>query len=176
MADAKQVTTRVASVAELRAAFVGEGHRFTEVSGLEKPDGWPEKLDMFEYAIARLESDPDEADWRVHLFLDGSGRLVGSGGYHGPPDENGVVEIGYEIAPEFRGKGLGAQAVAELVKRAFADNRVQVVKASTEPVLNASVRILKSLRFFNRGPVHNPDYDDTQWEWGLPRVVYAKSG
>ena len=68
------------------------------------PAGWPEFPESITFSIAKLKERPDEADWWMHLFLDPDGRLVGSGGFVGPP-ANGVAEIGYEIAPEFRGRG-----------------------------------------------------------------------
>lgn len=174
MSDARIVILRVATAVELEAAYLGGG-KFTEVTGVEKPDGWPEKIEMFRYAIGRLKSNPEEARWRIYFFLDESGRLIGSGGYHGPPDDSGCVEIGYEIAPAFQSQGFGSSAVAELLAHAFSDEQVQVVTAKTKPELNPSVKILRRAKFYNKGPVYDAAYDETQWAWGLPRPVYEES-
>lgn len=172
--ESPRVVLRVATAAELRAAFVGGGERFTETTQIGKPDGWPEKLDMFRYKIGRIEADAQEADWRIYFFLDGTGQLVGSGGYHGPPDDEGCVEIGYEIAPDFQKQGLGTSAVTKLVAHAFRDERVQVVTAKTRPELNPSVKILRRAGFYNRGPIDDTDYGEIRWVWGLPRPVYEQ--
>lgn len=73
---------------------------------------------MFDYAVDQLLPHPGDIDWWVYPFLDASGRLVGSGGYQGPP-ANGSVEIGYEIAHEFREHRLGAAAVVKLLAGEF---------------------------------------------------------
>jgi RimJ/RimL family protein N-acetyltransferase len=44
--------------------------------------------------------------------------LVGGIGFHGPPDEQGRVEIGYGIVPSQRRKGLATQALRLLVEHA----------------------------------------------------------
>ncbi|MGB8207211.1 MAG: GNAT family N-acetyltransferase [Mycobacterium sp.] len=78
-----------------------------------------------------------------------------------------TVEIGYEIAPEFRGKGLGTAAVAALVEHARATHAVDTVIARTEPKTSPSVRILKKLKFINVGLVPLPDQGDEVWQWQL---------
>jgi [ribosomal protein S5]-alanine N-acetyltransferase len=134
------------------------------------PDGWPEKDAMFIFGAERLKEAPDEGEWRVYLFFDDADALVGSGGYQGPPTgqrPDRIVEIGYEIAPAFRGKGLGTAAVSALVEHARATHTVDTVLARTEPKMSASVRILKKLEFVNVGLVPPPDQGDAVWQWQL---------
>lgn len=45
--------------------------------------------------------------------------LVGWGGFKGPPSD-GVVELGYAVAPAWEGRGVATVAVRELVREAFA--------------------------------------------------------
>jgi [ribosomal protein S5]-alanine N-acetyltransferase len=172
MDDPRRVTLRRASIAELQAAVAG-GTAFAELTGLEAPEGWPEKSAMFEYAISQLLLHPQDAEWWVYLFLDESGQLVGSGGYHGPPvDES--VEIGYEIAREFRKHRLGTAAVIELVVKAFdSGDDVQTVIAETEVKTNASVKILKGMGFRCIGTFYDEGYDENQLEWRLDRTRFS---
>jgi RimJ/RimL family protein N-acetyltransferase len=81
------------------------------------PAGWPEFPEAIGFTIAKLEERPDEAQWWMHLFFDADGLLVGSGGFVGPPVD-GVAEIGYEIAPEFRGRGYATAAARAMVAKA----------------------------------------------------------
>lgn len=41
--------------------------------------------------------------------------VIGDCGFHGPPDETGMVTIGFEVVPEERGKGYAVEAVEALV-------------------------------------------------------------
>ena len=42
---------------------------------------------------------------------DGTRRVVGSIGFHGPPDEQGRLEIGYSVDPRYRRQGFAREAV-----------------------------------------------------------------
>jgi RimJ/RimL family protein N-acetyltransferase len=163
------IAIRSATVADLENALQ-DRRALADSHKTSVPDGWPEKDAMFTFAAERLKEAPDEGEWRVYLFFDDANALVGSGGYQGPPTgrrPDRTVEIGYEIAPAFRGKGLGTAAVSALVEHARATHAVDTVLARTEPKMSASVRILKKLKFVNFGPVPPPDQGDEVWQWQL---------
>src|SRR4051812_356976 len=89
-------------------------------------------------------------DWGTRLFvLDGPHRrtLIGMGGYKGGPSATGSVEIGYAIAPAFRGRGLATEASRQLIAGGFADPRVKAIEAHTLAQPNASTRVLEKLGF-----------------------------
>ena len=69
-------------------------------------------------------------------------KLVGAGGYFGPPDEKGEVEIGFSVMPSSRGHGYATEMSAALVSNAFEDNRVQRIVAHTTPDNIGSVKVL----------------------------------
>jgi RimJ/RimL family protein N-acetyltransferase len=106
----------------------------------------------------------------MYYFLDPElGALVGSGGYKGPPKER-TVEIGYEIAPGFRGQGYATAAARQLVDRAFKTDEVAAVEARTLPCTNASVAVLMKAGFVCQGTV--PDAQTVQaWLWRKTRSV-----
>lgn len=49
-----------------------------------------------------------------------TGQAVGGVDFHGPPDENGAVTIGYGLVPEVRGKGYASEALRGLLRFARA--------------------------------------------------------
>jgi RimJ/RimL family protein N-acetyltransferase len=102
----------------------------------------------------------------MHFFFV-DGLLVGSGGFVGPP-RNHEVEIGYEIAPGFRGKGYGVGAAAALVAKAFRTRRVKSVIAHTLPVESPSTGVLTRLGFVEEAEVPDPE-QGTIWRWRLTR-------
>ncbi|MBN1333413.1 MAG: GNAT family N-acetyltransferase [Synergistales bacterium] len=73
--------------------------------------------------------------------------LIGSGGYVGPPDGSGVVEIGFSVMTEHRGLGYATEIAQALIAKAFTDNRVQKVIAHTTPENKASCRVLEKCCF-----------------------------
>lgn len=146
---------------EAHASDPGE---FAALVGSSVPAGWPQFPEAFEFTVDKLRSAPEEALWWMQLFFD-DGRLVGSGGFVGPPDD-GVVEIGYEIAPEFRERGYATAAATAMVATAGAAG-VHTVIAHTLPEENPSTGVLRKVGFRFAREVTDPD-EGTVWRWELP--------
>jgi ribosomal-protein-alanine N-acetyltransferase len=147
---------------------------FGELLGADVPTGWPEFPESVDFTLDQLTRHPHQADWWMHFFLaDGGARLVGSGGFAGPP-QNGVVEIGYEIAPEFRDRGFATAAARAMIGKATASSsRVTTVIAHTLPKQSPSTSVLRRLGFEHVGEVDDPE-DGTVWRWEL--VVRSADG
>jgi len=150
-------------------AFNEDRALFSALIGSDVPDGWPEFPEAIDFTLNHLESAP-EADhaWSMQFFVDAAtGRLLGSGGFAGRPVDR-TVEIGYEVAPAFRGQGFGSAAARALVERAVASGEVDHVIAHTQPGPNPSTGVLASLGF-----EHVADQDDSElgtvWEWRWTR-------
>ena len=75
------------------------------------------------------------------------GLAVGDAGFHGPPSEDGEVEIGYALVPCARGTGLAGEATRLLVEWARAQPGVRTVAARVEPTNTPSRRLLERLGF-----------------------------
>ena len=98
---------------------------------------------------------------------DATGRLLGSGGFAAPPVDR-TVEIGYEIAPAFRGQGFGSAAARALVEQAVASGEVDHVIAHTQPGSNPSTGVLRSLGFDHVADQEDPEIG-TVWDWRWSR-------
>lgn len=70
--------------------------------------------------------------------------LVGVGGFFGPPDESGTVELGFGILPTFRGRGHATEMVHALVDHALGKPGVQRIvadaRAQDRPTLAVLLR------------------------------------
>ena len=159
----------VPATVSLLNALTEDRVRFCRLIDSPIPDGWPEFPEAIVFTLEHLKT-ATEADrsWSMQFFLDhATGRLLGSGGFAAPPVER-AVEIGYEIAPEFRGRGFGAAAAQALVEFAVASGEADHVIAHTLPGPNASTGLLGSLSFG-----HVADQDDPEvgrvWEWRWTR-------
>jgi [ribosomal protein S5]-alanine N-acetyltransferase len=137
---------------------------FGRLIGSPVPEGWPEFPESVGFTLDRLREHPDEGDWWMHFFLSGDA-LVGSGGFVGPP-QDGVVEIGYELAPAFRGTGLGTAAARALVEKARATGAATLVIANTLAHENPSTGVLRRLEFQWVRELVDPEQGPI-WRWEL---------
>ena len=68
--------------------------------------------------------------------------LAAGGGFKGPPDSAGSVEIGYSALPQFQGRGVTGELVGGLVRWSFSHPSVTRIVADTMPSDAPSVRLL----------------------------------
>src|SRR5688572_25012542 len=138
----------VPATVPLLTALDGDRVRFSELIGSPVPDGWPEFPEAIGFTLEHLQTAPEaDRSWSMQFFVDhATGRLLGSGGFAAPPAER-TVEIGYEVAPEFRGRGYGTAAARALVERAVDSGEIDHVIAHTLPGPNPSTGVLVSLGF-----------------------------
>ena len=108
---------------------------------------------------AQIEADPEDATWVTRLVVDSrTGEVVGRAGYHGPPDQNGMVEVGYAIDSLHRRKGHARAALRILIDAAREDPRVRVVQATVRPDNIASRGLVDQFGFREVGEVaHEED-------------------
>ena len=72
------------------------------------------------------------------------GRAIGGVGFHGTPDENGSVTIGYGLIPSAHGKGYASEALRALL--AFARARgITSVKGDTDHDNTASQHVMAAV-------------------------------
>ncbi|MFF0865593.1 GNAT family N-acetyltransferase [Nonomuraea sp. NPDC003560] len=107
---------------------------------------------LWRVRIDQMAADPDHAAWMVRQAVTGpEGVVVGHAGFHGPPDEAGMVEIGYAVAPEFRRQGYGRAILIELLHRAAAEPAVKTVRATISPDNAASLATIAGFGFVKVG-------------------------
>lgn len=150
-------------------ALLDSPQRFEEQIGLRAADGLRDFLVSDEVGpawLTRLRASPAADPW-VHGFAvvhQESCAVIGHAGFKGPPDEDGMVEIGYGIVPGYQGRGYATEAAAAVVAFAFGTGRVRLVRAHTLPTPNASTRVLAKCGFERSGEVVDPE-DGLVWRW-----------
>ena len=159
----------VSATVDLLDAAIEDQLRLGRLLGAAIADDWagfPESLPGLRSSCAR---GPGGGSWGTFLFVHQDPRtLVGMGGFKGGPSREGVVEIGYAIAPAFQGRGLATEAARQMVERAFADPAVRAVDAHTLAEENPSTGILRKLGFARIGEQVDPD-DGPIWHWRVGR-------
>lgn len=159
------MTTTVRPLRADEARLLNDDPRlFTVVSGLELAEGYLAFPDALDRLVRDLEAG-GPPEWCSHLIIDpGIATVVGLGGYKGPP-RDGVVEIGYSVAPAHRGRGHATSAVATWVGRAGTAGAARVV-AHTLDEVSPSTRVLERCGFVRSGP-HSDETVGLLWRWTL---------
>jgi ribosomal-protein-alanine N-acetyltransferase len=100
--------------------------------------------------------------------------LIGDGGFKGKPDEEGKVEIGYSIVPEYRRRGFATEVARALVDYAFSQPGVKAVEAHTLANGTASIKVLKKAGMSFVAEFHDPE-DGLLFQWRLDKEAYNNS-
>lgn len=130
----------------------------------EVPSSWPPDLydaDAVNYSLNWLLAHPSQAEWSFYYIVrkgNANGRplLVGAGGFKGPADEHGVVEVGYSIVRDHQRLGYATEAVEAWLRFAFESADVKIVIGQTLPALIASIGVLEKLGFRFAGAGSDP--------------------
>jgi [ribosomal protein S5]-alanine N-acetyltransferase len=132
-----------------RALIAGDHDRAGGILGAAIPEGWPD--DALAGILPRhrdqLEAEPDTIGFGIWVIVrSGSRIVVGSSGFHGPPDR-GEVELGYGIHPDHRNAGYATEAAVALAGWALGHDGVTRVIAECEEENTASIRVLEKAGF-----------------------------
>ena len=127
----------------------------TEI-GASVPGDLPDRLDHFlQFRIADMEVDPTAQSWLGRAIVlterDGTRQIIGSAGFHSPPDADGRVEIGYRVEPAYRRQGVASEVVRALFDWAAREHGVTRFRASVAPDNIPSLAIVRGLGFRQTG-------------------------
>ncbi len=106
---------------------------------------------MLKLRAAQLRENPEHAAWLVRLVVErSSGDAVGYVNFHAPPNADGMVEIGYQIAPAVRRRGYATEAAHAMW--AWAARRgARVLRASVAPHNEPSLALVQRAGFVQVG-------------------------
>jgi len=146
----------VAGTQALAAAELGDRAKFAKLLGVSVPETWPPDslIDVLGYIYGLYKEHPEWEGWLAWYAVridNDCPVLCGSIGFKGPPDEQGIVEIGYSVLPEFEGQGLATEMVAAIVKWAEHQPQVKRIEAETNIDNKASIRVLEKNDFVGSG-------------------------
>ncbi len=159
----------IACDTEIIEAVLKGNSEIQTLLNLTIPEVWTEfGVQEFGYVREKLK-EKDQKNWWTYLMVLKEGNiLIGSGGYHGKPDENGRVEIGYETAQKFRGMGFAKEMAQALIKHALNFPEVKVIQAHTLAEENASVSVLRKCNMQKIQELSDPEVGKI-WQWELKK-------
>ncbi|GGX88843.1 acetyltransferase [Streptomyces anandii JCM 4720] len=98
--------------------------------------------------LKAYEEGTHRPEWGVYVLVRREdGRAVGAMGFHGPPDEHGRAEVGYDLAEKARGHGYATEALRALSAWALARDDVRQLIATIARDNVASQRVVTRAGF-----------------------------
>ena len=145
------VPLSVAAMTALRGGDLSAGSAEAGVPLSEVFVSSPAKR-LWQRRLDQIAEDPASAPWLARAALsEETGYAIGYAGYHGPPDENGMVEIGYTVAPECRRQGYAKGMLQALLDRAAAEPGVTTVRLTISPDNKPSLATMNGFAFTHVG-------------------------
>lgn len=147
----------IASSVALLEVELASTDQLATVLNVAIPADWPPgeyDQDAMQFFLDQLVAGGPEAmgwyGWYVVTYptRDTPAALVAGGGYFGPPDPEGLLEIGYSVSTEWRRRGIATEIVATLVNHAWQQPRVKRIIAHTLPGNEASIGTLTKNGFY----------------------------
>ncbi len=132
---------------DLEAARAATGHLLTpwQVSDDGPVGTWRRRA-------AQVVSTPEDLPWVTGLLVDEDTEdVVGAAGFHGAPDENGMVEVGYGVDPAYRRRGYARAALLLMIERARSHPSISVFRVTVSPTNAASLGLVAQLPFVEMG-------------------------
>ena len=154
------------SPAALAALVAGDQAAAEAAVGVPLTDFLLTETWLWRIRLEQIHTDPASADWIARAVVaEPEGVVVGHAGFHGPPDADGTVEVGYSVDPAYRRRGYATAMLRQLLERAERDPSVRGVRASISPDNVASLATVARFGFRKIGE---------QWdqEDGLEHVYY----
>jgi RimJ/RimL family protein N-acetyltransferase len=118
--------------------------RFTRVPD-PTPDDFPQQW------LATYEAGRRDGTREAFAALDGDSRFVGLALAFGIDRDGGEAELGYIVAPDARGRGLGTAILRALTDWAFAATGVQRLKLVVDVENPASLRVAERSGYVREG-------------------------
>jgi RimJ/RimL family protein N-acetyltransferase len=153
----------------------GDRDAAQQMVGYRIPHDWPMAVEStlkFRVPLARAHPGSLPLLFRVMVLRADPEVVVGRIGFHGPADEVGMVEIGYEVFPDYRRQGYAREAVLAMFSLAMRDPGVLRLRATVSPDNLPSRRLVTGLGFVEVGVQWDEeDGEETIFEQDAARLT-----
>ncbi|MEJ2904766.1 GNAT family N-acetyltransferase [Pedobacter panaciterrae] len=111
------------------------------------------------YKIGKLIENNASIYWAISLLDNPS--LIGTICLWNFDAENAIAEIGYELLPDFQGKGFMREAITAVIKYGFEELKVKTITAFPSANNISSVKVLKMAGFKRDNKVYPNSHGDS---------------
>ncbi len=115
--------------------------------------------------VKGYEAGVHRPEWGMFVLVrQEDGRALGAIGFHGPPDEEGRAEVGYDLTASARGNGYATEALRALAALALAREDLTYLFATVDRANSASQGVVSRAGFTRVGTL---DGDGEQYAYEL---------
>lgn len=112
----------------------------------------PECVGSWRFRARQAVETPDDLPWVTGVLWDDDlARAVGKAGFHGAPDTDGMVEVGYAVDPDHRRRGYARAALELMLERARREPTVTILRATVSPTNEQSLALIRQYPFVEVG-------------------------
>lgn len=89
----------------------------------------PEALYLYRLRVGYVRENPENNKWLFRrITLKQTGEQIGLISFHAPPDDRGMIEVGFGIDVEYQNQGYGTEALAAMFDFAAREPEVKVLR------------------------------------------------
>jgi len=100
------------------------------------------------WRVPQVKADPSSNKWFVRMIVLKENReIIGSTSFHGVPDENGMIEIGLGIEPEFHNQGFAKESLLAMWSWAIDQPGVKSLRYTVSPDNTPSIKVIEYFGF-----------------------------
>jgi len=129
--------------------------------GAPIPDWWNNASRLMRFRLKQIGEEPASEPWllRPIVLRDGADGpvVIGYLNFHGPPDDRGFAEVGYEVHLDYRGQGYAIEAVRAMFDWAAREHDVHRFRASISPGNERSENLVRKLGMAHVGAQWDED-------------------
>jgi len=151
----------------VRLELLGEEHLDAVAALLSDPDVLrftrvpdPPPPDFPRHWLSVYEAGRRDGSREAFAGVDGGGRLLGLALAFGIDRDEGEAELGYLVAPDARGRGVGTALLRQLTDWAFAQAGMQRVRLVVDVVNGASLRVAERAGYVREGIMRSVHFKD----------------
>jgi ribosomal-protein-alanine N-acetyltransferase len=148
---------------DLKKAAMSDRARLVEMLGVRIPEHWPgpDLVEALPFFVENMEKAPSEPAWDWIAIHKSDQSVIGDIGFMRGPDQEGVVEVGYSIIPEYRNQGYATEMARGLITWAFEEKGIKVVIASCLDDNIGSIKVLEKVG------MHRLEADGNMLKWEI---------
>ncbi|MGZ5405574.1 MAG: GNAT family N-acetyltransferase [Nocardioides sp.] len=140
------------SVPAMHALVAGDLETASRVAGATLTPYLVDESWLWRIRLEQAAADPSSLRWIARAAVDTeTGQVVGHVGFHGPPDDDGTVEVAYSVDPQHRRRGYATAMLRTALEWAASEPGVRTVRASISPDNAASLATLSPFGFERTG-------------------------
>lgn len=117
-----------------------------------------------------VEDAVDEMNWYKKIFKEQSGlrwmiedreskKVIGTCGFLNYEKIHNRIEIGYDLSPDFWGKGIMTEVAKCIIDFGFLRMKINKIEAKVEPENEASIRLMHKLGFHKEGVLRQHKFE-----------------